>query len=60
MNLISCSNCGVVLDKDKLNFPNIHDGEGVTEGAVWCDSAENFSSFIYCPVCKEHILEEEV
>ena len=23
MNLISCDYCGVVLDKDNLNFPNI-------------------------------------
>lgn len=58
MNLISCGTCGVVLDKDKLNFPDIIDPDDYTidtEKAVW--NGEDFISKVNCPICKNDILE---
>lgn len=60
MNLISCNNCGVVFNKNKLNFPDIWDDKGhiVPGVAKWESSIEAYSSFVPCPVCKEPILQE--
>ena len=57
MNLISCDECGVVLDKDKLQFPCDIEGEG---GAVDSDKAawngEEYVPKVACPVCNDDIL----
>lgn len=59
MNLASCDNCGVVLDKDKLCFPkDIWDdtGESVDQTkALW--DGDNWTAFAECPVCQEPILK---
>lgn len=60
MNLTSCDNCGVVLDKDKLNFPeDIYDAENCIDfaKAVWVEMW--YAPFIPCPVCGEKILGDE-
>ena len=59
MNLTSCDNCGVVLDRDKLCLPkDIWDEEGMSvdpEKAMW--DGDNFVAFVGCPVCQEPILK---
>ena len=60
MNLTSCSSCGVVLDKDNLNFPTeITDLKGVinTDIAVWVKELGSFVPISHCPVCKGIILK---
>jgi len=59
MNLISCANCGVVLDKNRLVFPDIYDDDGcVVRGlAEW--TGDKYVAVVSCPVCKGSILEEE-
>lgn len=61
MNLVSCDNCGVVLDKDKLNFPtDVFDSMGsvIPELAEWVD--HGFVGKVQCPICKEDILGDKV
>ncbi len=60
MNLTSCDNCAVVLDKDKLDFPtDINDGDGVVddEKAVW--SGDDYVPYVPCPVCKEPVKQRD-
>lgn len=60
MNLISCDYCGVVLDKDKLVFPDIWDdetGEKKPNAGVWHN--DSFSSCVPCPVCENAIVEDQ-
>ena len=60
MNLISCDGCGVVLDKDKLNFPEgIHDDEGVVDDTKASWNGRAWVASIQCPVCDQVILSEE-
>lgn len=57
MNLCSCENCGVVLDKDKLSFPQqalFEDGIDPAFGA-YNQEARRFETFVACPVCKTQI-----
>jgi len=57
MNLISCDGCGVVLNKDVLEFPIILDesGEVISENCLW--SGDKFVPFVRCPVCSNIILQ---
>lgn len=58
MNLISCDSCGVVLDKNKLRFPEdiwTEDGCVDMTKAVWKD--KDHKPFVPCPVCKEPVTE---
>lgn len=59
MKLISCDKCGVVLDMDKLIFPDIRDEEGefIEENSVW--DGDCFRTVTPCPVCSGPILEED-
>lgn len=58
MNLISCDNCGVVFDKDRLVFPSPFDSSGViTDAAEW--NGEDYVSSCLCPVCNNSILESQ-
>lgn len=60
MNLASCDGCGVVLDKDKLNFPDPNDflleGGGVDDSLVVWVGADPIA-FTACPICGAKILE---
>lgn len=60
MNLISCDNCGVVLDKSKVRFPcTFYTEDGVDElRGTWSSSQGKWVAYIHCPVCKEKIEEE--
>ena len=56
MKLISCSNCGVVLDAGKLEFPeDIRDNnnEVISDRAI-LDGRE-WVAKVACPVCKSAI-----
>lgn len=57
MNLISCDGCAVVLDLDKINFPDIEleNGDIDTTKAVWVD--RTYKPFVNCPVCKGQIVQ---
>ena len=52
MNLMSCDQCGVVLDKDKLTIPDIIEDDGGidTDNAGW--TGDGYAPIITCPVCK--------
>lgn len=58
MNLISCD-CGVVLDKDKLPFPEdvwTADGSEVDlTKAAW--DGDRYTAFVKCPVCGEPVMK---
>lgn len=57
MNLISCENCGVVLNLNCIKRPPIMDNKGVINpDAVVCDG--KFLNTFPCPVCNERILIE--
>ena len=52
MNLISCNLCGVVLNKDQLDFPQIWEertGE-LIEGTYEWNGVQNVA-VVPCPVC---------
>ena len=55
MNLISCNECGVVLDKDRITKPNVFtpDIEYIQGNSVW--DGDKYVSVITCPVCKSKI-----
>ena len=61
MKLISCDRCGVVLDQDKVNWPDIidHDTQEVyTHQAEWI--GEDWVAVIDCPTnCGNKIPKEE-
>lgn len=59
MKLISCDTCGVVLDGDKLNFPDeiyTYDGSIDDKLAVW--NGDSFVPKVQCPVCHADILKD--
>ena len=63
MNLISCDDCGVVLDKDKLSFVSSNrfykdDGSVDTDHAAWDADGRRFVAKVDCPVCAGDILNE--
>jgi len=58
MNLISCQYCGVVIDTDRIEEPEIYDEDTdeyyVIEGnSVWVNN--ELVSAIDCPCCDEKI-----
>jgi RNA polymerase-binding transcription factor DksA len=61
MNLVACESCGVVIDKERLNFPTYHDlrddqGEYDDTKAMW--NGDNWVAFVKCPVCENPIPEK--
>lgn len=56
VHLISCDECGVVLDLDKLTVPNIflEDGCIDTNVAMW--DGEHHAPTVQCPVCNSKIM----
>ena len=56
MKLISCDSCGVLLDADKLPFPeDITDSEGGVDEtkALW--DGDDWVAKVDCPVCKASV-----
>ena len=59
MHLISCDNCGVVLDAKKCKFPeDIADENGEINLNLAEYDGYTYVAKIPCPVCKASILEE--
>lgn len=59
MKLISCDECAVILDADKLNFPhNIYkeDGSVDRDKAEW--DGDDYVPKANCPVCRHSILKD--
>ena len=57
MKLISCDGCGVVIDREKLEFPDIFDGDGnIDDDKAACLDDEYFPK-TNCPVCGEEIIK---
>lgn len=52
MNLKSCECCGVVIDIDRLKFPNIENNDGSidTTKAIW--NGDEFIPKVNCPICE--------
>lgn len=61
MKLISCDNCAVVLDKDKMYFPSVwnKNGDGIDQDKAICDKNGKYISILPCPVCGEIIRWDE-
>jgi hypothetical protein len=55
MNLISCDNCGVVLDAHKLNFPTLS-FEQDPNIMAWDYDRRVWVPTVSCPVCESKIL----
>lgn len=53
MNLMSCENCGVVVDGDNLPFTqDFMNEDGVDDTkAVWSGVYDGFVPAVPCPVC---------
>ena len=64
MNLTSCDNCGTVLDKDKLNFPDenyVWDEDAGTideTKAKYNQRSRDWGVYVPCPVCKADVFKE--
>lgn len=62
MNLISCENCGCVIDKKRITIVPVEDYEynrsGRTEDWVYIDDMGIFIKKIQCPACKNKISPE--
>jgi len=56
MNLISCEECGVVIDVGRLYFPHdIYKDDGTIgdDLAVW--DGEDYVAYLPCPVCNSPV-----
>jgi hypothetical protein len=58
MNLISCDNCGTVLDKDKLPFKKLNIGDCFDDkNSMW--DGRDWVATVPCPCCEERIPESQ-
>ena len=60
MNLVSCEGCGVVLDRNRLNFPDpdkVWKDDGSVDLDLACYSDGEYVPKVPCPVCEDAILE---
>ncbi len=61
MKIISCERCGVVLDQDKMNFPDTynHDTQELIEAnCMWNDALNKYVPVVNCPVCGNKIAKD--
>jgi len=64
MNLISCENCGVVVDAEKAGFVNpleMFDANRVAKEGLtaWSSECDDYVPMVLCPVCGKEILKED-
>lgn len=60
MKLISCKECGIVLNLDRLEFPKNwwnEDGEVDTSKAIWDSDTMSYVPYVRCPVCNSEVIE---
>jgi hypothetical protein len=57
MKLITCYNCGIVLNLDAIEIPDIVNDDGTIDkdNAIWNSIKCKFLPIIFCPVCKNEI-----
>jgi len=58
-NLISCDNCAVVLDVDKLSFVDnnhYHKDDGSINEEKVVLTAAGYMPYVSCPVCEEKVI----
>ena len=61
MNLISCENCGIVLNKDHLIPIDTYGDDGDDMRKAFYNSTEKaFYNQAPCPICKEPIPMEKI
>ena len=59
MKLISCEHCGVVLDQDKIPFPeDSYLEEDDSTKIDYNQRSRRWEIYVPCPVCKEKIFKE--
>ena len=58
MNLISCNNCGVVLDLSNMDFITILTEEDNNTDIEW--NGDCYHPVLPCPVCKSDVVNEEI
>ncbi len=57
MKLLSCNECGIIVDADKLYFPHdlyTNDG-GLIDDCEW--DGDDYIATVPCPVCTSKIRE---
>jgi len=60
MKLISCNNCAVVLDGDKIYFTVGETEEGIDyTKAAYCQDTGKYEAYINCPVCNEKVFHND-
>ena len=60
MNLTSCEECGVALDKENLHFPDTHDHDSqelIMENVEYDNHKDEYVAVVPCPVCGNKIRE---
>jgi hypothetical protein len=63
MKLISCDECAVILDGDKLNFPiGIYRDNDTIDPykGDYNQRTGRYSAYVECPVCKSKIFEDNL
>jgi len=60
MKLISCNNCAVVLDADKLYFYIRETEDGIDDSTgAYCQETGKYEAYISCPVCNEKVFHND-
>jgi hypothetical protein len=60
MRLISCDNCCVVLDANKLDFPVLDESDPTDRKFMgWCNDSGKMVATVPCPVCEAKILSPD-
>jgi len=62
MKLMSCDNCGVILNAEKLKFPSCgFNEEGIdTYVADYDQETREYRVYVSCPVCDSKIFGDRV
>jgi primosomal protein N' len=55
MRLISCENCGIVIDIDRIKEPLIYNEDGTVDISKCRWDGVNHIPTIECPCCKKNI-----
>lgn len=56
MKLFSCWNCGVVLDADKICWPDLSRVLPTATNSVW--DGDRYVPVLHCPVCTQFTLRD--
>ena len=61
MKLVSCKNCGIVLDQDKLKFAtDMYDENDEIDMKIadWNSDNRAYEFYVKCPACGEQVFKE--